>query len=100
GRRVARVPGEPATGVWQPGEEVGALARAYDALVVLDAVSSLGGAPVLVDAWQVDAAYSGSQKCLSAPPGLAPVTMSERARAAIGRRRPKVRRWYLDLTMM
>ena len=97
---VALVHVETSTGVWQPVEEIAALARAHDALVVLDAVSSLGGAPVLVDAWQVDAAYSGSQKCLSAPPGLAPVTMSERARAAIGKRRTKVQSWYLDLTMI
>lgn len=97
---VALVHIETSTGVWQPVEEIAALARAHDALVVLDAVSSLGGVPVPVDAWQVDAVYSGSQKCLSAPPGLAPVTMNERARAAIGRRRTKVQSWYLDLTMI
>ncbi|HEY8418228.1 MAG TPA: alanine--glyoxylate aminotransferase family protein [Limnochordales bacterium] len=97
---VALVHVETSTGVMQPVEEIARLARAYDALVVLDAVSSLGGAPVLVDDWQVDAAYSGSQKCISAPPGLAPVTMNERARAAIGRRRTKVQSWYLDLTMI
>jgi len=97
---VALVHVETSTGVMQPVEEIARLARAHDALVVLDAVSSLGGAPVLVDEWQVDAAYSGSQKCISAPPGLAPVTINERARAAIARRRTKVQSWYLDLTMI
>ncbi|HLT58102.1 MAG: alanine--glyoxylate aminotransferase family protein [Limnochordales bacterium] len=97
---VALVHVETSTGVWQPVEDIAALARAHDALVVLDAVSSLGGVPVPVDQWQVDAAYSGSQKCLGAPPGLAPVTMSPRAREAIGRRRTKVQSWYLDLTMI
>lgn len=97
---VALVHVETSTGVRQPVEDIARLAHEHGALVVLDAVSSLGGAPVPVDEWQVDAAYSGSQKCISAPPGLAPVTLNERARAAIGQRRTKVQSWYLDLTMI
>lgn len=97
---IALVHVETSTGVWQPVEDIAALARAHDSLFVLDAVSSLGGVPVSVDRWGVDAAYSGSQKCLSAPPGLAPVTMSERARQAMHARKSSVQSWYLDLTMI
>src|SRR5205085_5026305 len=60
----------------------------------------LGGVPVEVDAWQFDAVYSGTQKCLSCPPGLAPVTFSPRAVAAIERRKTKIASWYLDMTMV
>src|SRR5206468_1527096 len=61
---------------------------------------SLGGVPVEIDRWGIDAAYSGTQKCLSCPPGLAPVTFGPRALEALGRRRTRVQSWYLDLTLL
>lgn len=91
---------ETSTGVWQPVEEIGRLAREYDCLFVLDTVTSLTGVPVDIDKWGVDAAYSGTQKCLSCPPGLSPVTISERARNALHARNSKVQSWYLDLSMI
>jgi len=69
-------------------------------LLLVDAVTSLGGVPVEVDAWQIDAVYSGTQKCLSCPPGLAPVSFSERAVRAIQQRKTKVRSWYLDVGLL
>lgn len=97
---VAVVHVETSTGIWQPLEDIARLVRQHDSLFVVDAVTSLGGVPVLIDKWGVDAAYSGSQKCLSCPPGLSPVTLSERARQALHARRSKVQSWYLDLTMI
>jgi alanine-glyoxylate transaminase/serine-glyoxylate transaminase/serine-pyruvate transaminase len=70
------------------------------ALIAVDCVTSLGGQPVEVDGWQLDAVYSGTQKCLSCPPGLAPVTFSDRAVAAIDARKMKVQSWYLDMQMV
>jgi alanine-glyoxylate transaminase/serine-glyoxylate transaminase/serine-pyruvate transaminase len=67
---------------------------------VLDCVTSLGGTPVKLDDWQVDAAYSGTQKCLSCPPGLSPVSFSEKAEAKLKSRKTPVQSWYLDLTMI
>lgn len=97
---VALVHLETSTGIWQPVEHIAALAKEHDALFVLDTVTSLGGVPVEIDKWGVDAAYSGTQKCLSCPPGLSPVTVSERARKALHNRRGKVQSWYLDLSMI
>jgi alanine-glyoxylate transaminase/serine-glyoxylate transaminase/serine-pyruvate transaminase len=97
---VAIVHAETSTGAWQPLEEIGALTRAADALFVVDAVTSLGGCPVRVDAWGIDACYSGTQKCLSCPPGLAPITLNQRALGALRGRKGKVQSWYLDLTMI
>ena len=91
---------ETSTGAWQPIEGLGALCHEFDTLLLLDTVTSLGGIPVEVDAWGVDAVYSGTQKCLSCPPGLAPVSFSDRAVAAIDRRKAKVQSWYLDVTMI
>jgi alanine-glyoxylate transaminase/serine-glyoxylate transaminase/serine-pyruvate transaminase len=67
---------------------------------VLDCVTSLGGLPVALDAWGVDAAYSATQKCLSCPPGLAPASFSERALARVARRRAPVASWYFDLGLL
>jgi alanine-glyoxylate transaminase/serine-glyoxylate transaminase/serine-pyruvate transaminase len=67
---------------------------------MVDAVTSLGGCPLQVDAWGIDACYSGTQKCLSCPPGLAPITFSPAAVEVIHQRKSKVRSWYLDLTMI
>jgi alanine-glyoxylate transaminase/serine-glyoxylate transaminase/serine-pyruvate transaminase len=97
---VALVHAETSTGAWQPLEEIGRLVRGADTLFVVDTVTSLGGCPVRVDDWSIDAAYSGTQKCLSCPPGLAPLTFGPRAVAALHRRRTKVQSWYLDLTMI
>src|SRR5438445_2176004 len=91
---------ETSTGAWQPVAELGKLCHEFDTLLLLDTVTSLGGAPVEVDAWGVDAVYSGTQKCLSCPPGLSPVSFSPRAVEVINRRKTKVQSWYLDMTMV
>jgi alanine-glyoxylate transaminase/serine-glyoxylate transaminase/serine-pyruvate transaminase len=91
---------ETSTGAWQPLEGLGALCREFDALLIADTVTSLGCVPVEVDAWGLDAVYSCSQKGLSCPPGLSPVTFCVRAAEAIKRRKTKVQSWYLDLTML
>lgn len=98
---LAIVHAETSTGVLQPGiAEIAAAAHQAGALLVLDTVTSLGGVPVQVDAWDVDIAYSGTQKCLSAPPGLAPLTVSPRARQVLRSRRTPVANWYLDLSQL
>jgi len=76
------------------------LARRHDCLSIVDAVTSLGGIPLRVDDWGVDAVYSGSQKCLSCTPGLAPVSFSERAVARIRGRETPVKSWFLDLNLV
>jgi len=99
-RVVSFVHAETSTGVLQPVEEIAAAAREVDALVVLDCVTSLGGLAVELDASGVDAAYSGTQKCLSCPPGLSPVSFSERALERVRARATKVQSWYLDVTLL
>ncbi len=84
----------------QPVDRIGKACYEHNALFLLDCVTSLAGAPVEIDAWQVDAAYSGTQKCLSCPPGLSPVTLSPRAVQRIDQRKQKVQSWYLDLSMI
>ncbi len=91
---------ETSTGAHQPLEEISRLVHDAGALLLVDAVTSLGGLPVEVDAWRIDACYSGTQKCLSCPPGLAPVTFSAAAAEVIRGRRTKVQSWYLDMTMI
>jgi alanine-glyoxylate transaminase / serine-glyoxylate transaminase / serine-pyruvate transaminase len=97
---LAIVHAETSTGAWQPVEGLGALCHEFDALLVVDTVTSLGCVPVALDAWGVDAAYSCSQKGLSCPPGLSPVSFSPRAVEAVGRRKSKVQSWYFDLTLL
>jgi alanine-glyoxylate transaminase/serine-glyoxylate transaminase/serine-pyruvate transaminase len=98
---VALVHAETSTGACQPGiPEIAAAAHRHGALLVLDTVTSLGGLPVEIDAWDVDVSYSGTQKCLSAPPGLSPITVSPRAREVLHNRRTPVANWYLDLSMV
>jgi alanine-glyoxylate transaminase/serine-glyoxylate transaminase/serine-pyruvate transaminase len=97
---VALVHAETSTGAHQPLDRIGAAAHANGALFLVDCVTSLGGAPVEIDQWGVDAAYSGTQKCLSCPPGLSPVTFSARAMERLAARRTKVQSWYLDLSMI
>ncbi|MCL5257047.1 MAG: alanine--glyoxylate aminotransferase family protein [Chloroflexi bacterium] len=96
---VATVHGETSTGVEQPVAEIGRMVRDAGAYMVLDTVASLGGPQVKVDEWLVDVCYSGSQKCLSAPPGLAPITFSDRAVQMIRSRKTPVQSWYFDITM-
>jgi len=97
---VAVVHGETSTGVLQPLEPIARLAREHDALLMADCVVTLGGSEVAVDRWGVDVAVAGTQKCLSCPSGLAPVTYNARAAAALSRRRVKVRSNYLDLAQL
>ena len=99
-RVVAFVHAETSTGVLQPVEEIAAAARRAGAYLVLDCVTSLGGLPVSLDAWGVDAAYSGTQKCLSCPPGLSPVSFSARAVERVRARRTPVQSWYFDVTLL
>lgn len=97
---VGIVHAETSTGAWQPIEEISRIVHAAGALLVLDCVTSLGGLPVKIDEWEVDAAYSGTQKCLSCPPGLAPVTFSSRAVETMDQRQTKVASWYFDMSMV
>lgn len=97
---VGIVHAETSTGAWQPLEEISQIVHEAGALLLADCVTSLGGVPVEVDDWGLDAVYSGTQKCLSCPPGLAPVTFSPRAVEAIDNRKTKIASWYLDLTMV
>ena len=99
-RLVAIVHAETSTGAWQSVPEIAKLAHDAGALIVLDTVTSLGGCPVDIDDWGIDAAYSGTQKCISAPPGLAPVTFNQRAVSVFQHRKVKVQSWYLDLNMI
>jgi len=94
---VAVIHGETSTGVLQPLAEIARIAHARDALLVADCVVTLGGCAVAVDDWGVDVAVAGTQKCLSCPSGLAPVTYNERAEALIRARRSRIRSNYLDL---
>ncbi|MBI1839874.1 MAG: alanine--glyoxylate aminotransferase family protein [Verrucomicrobia bacterium] len=97
---VAVVHAETSTGALTPVEEISKLARDAGALFLLDAVTSLGGCPVRTDDWNVDAIYSGTQKCLSCPPGLSPVSLSPRALETAARRKKKVQSWYLDVNLL
>ncbi|MEB3198993.1 MAG: alanine--glyoxylate aminotransferase family protein [Synechococcaceae cyanobacterium] len=97
---LAMVHAETSTGVCQPMEGIGEACRRHDCLLLLDTVTSLGGVPLHLDAWQVDLAYSCSQKGLSCPPGLGPFTMGPRAEAKLSSRRGKVPNWYLDVSLL
>jgi len=97
---VVVVHAETSTGAWQPLEPIGTICRAHEALFLVDAVTSLGGMPVDVDRWGIDACYSATQKCLSCPPGLAPFTLSPRAVSAMKGRRTPCQSWYLDMGLV
>ncbi|HAR67861.1 MAG TPA: alanine--glyoxylate aminotransferase [Lentisphaeria bacterium] len=97
---VCIVHAETSTGVLQPLEEIANLAHEHEALIVVDTVTSFCGSALEVDAWGLDAVYTGTQKCLSAPPGISPVTFSERAVAVMDARKTKVQSWFLDLSMV
>ena len=97
---VALVHAETSTGALQPLDEIAAVVHANGALFLVDAVTSLGGLPVRVDEVGIDICYSGSQKCLGCPPGLAPVTLSPAAEEALSRRNAPMPGWYLDLSLL
>ena len=97
---LAFVHAETSTGAQSDGAALAAIARKHGALVIMDCVTSLGGTPVLIDAWGIDAAYSGSQKCLSCTPGLSPVTFSERAIEKVKVRKTPVQSWFMDLNLV
>jgi alanine-glyoxylate transaminase/serine-glyoxylate transaminase/serine-pyruvate transaminase len=97
---VAVVHAETSTGALTPVEEISKLTHEAGALFLIDTVTSLGGCPVRIDDWGVDAVYSGTQKCLSCPPGLAPVSLSPRAMEVATKRKKKVQSWYLDMNML
>ena len=97
---VAFVHAETSTGVLSDAKAIAAVAARHGALVIMDAVTSLAGVPVELDAWGIDAAYSGTQKCLSCPPGLSPVSFSPRAIEHIKARKTKVLSWFLDVTQV
>ena len=97
---VALVHAETSTGVLQPVEEIAKCARECDAIVVLDTVTSLGGVPVLIDEWGIDVSHSASQKCIGAPPGLAPVTFNNRAIKVLKSRKRPCRSWYFDALLV
>jgi alanine-glyoxylate transaminase/serine-glyoxylate transaminase/serine-pyruvate transaminase len=97
---VAIVHAETSTGAMQPLEDIGGICRESGRLFLVDCVTSLGGERLEVDDWGIDIAYSGTQKCLSCPPGLAPVTFSERAVEKLRARKRKAVSWYLDLSMI
>ena len=99
-RIVAVVHAETSTGVLNPVDEIGKLLKGKDAIYLVDTVTSLGGTEVRMDDWNIDALYSGTQKCLSCPPGLAPLSFSEKAMAKLNGRKTKVPNWYLDLSMI
>jgi alanine-glyoxylate transaminase/serine-glyoxylate transaminase/serine-pyruvate transaminase len=97
---VAIVHAETSTGVRQPIKEISRIAHERGALLVVDTVTSLAGCDVQVDGWNIDACYSGTQKCLSCPPGLSPVSFGQKAVDALHARKRKVSSWYLDLSMI
>ena len=97
---VGIVHAETSTGALQPLEDIAGIVHDAGALLLVDCVTSLGGLPVEIDRVGIDAAYSGTQKCLSCPPGLAPVTFGPRALEAMDARKGKVSSWYLDVSML
>lgn len=97
---LAFVHAETSTGVRSDAAALCALARRHGALSIVDCVTSLGGVPVDAAAWDADVLYSGTQKCLSAPPGLSPVAFSRRALEAVAARKTPVRNWLLDVSLL
>jgi alanine-glyoxylate transaminase/serine-glyoxylate transaminase/serine-pyruvate transaminase len=97
---VAFVHAETSTGVLSDAKALVEIAHKYDALTIVDTVTSLGGSPVLVDEWGIDAAYSASQKCLSCTPGLSPVTLSQRVVDYVKARKEKIHSWFMDMNLL
>jgi len=99
-RIVAFVHAETSTGVQSDAKALVDIAHQYDALTIVDAVTSLGGVPVLVDEWGIDAIYSASQKCLSCTPGLSPVSFSDRVVEYVKARKDKIHSWFMDMNLL
>lgn len=99
-KAVAIVHAETSTGVLQPLAEISRIVHGHGALLLVDAVTSLGGCELRIDDWGIDVCYSATQKCLSAPPGMAPVTFSPQAMDVIAARRTPVASWYVDITLL
>ncbi len=99
-RVVAFVHAETSTGAQSDAETLVQIAHRHDCLTIVDAVTSLGGTPVKVDEWEIDAIYSGTQKCLSCTPGISPVSFNEQAQEKIRNRDHKVQSWFLDLNLV
>jgi alanine-glyoxylate transaminase/serine-glyoxylate transaminase/serine-pyruvate transaminase len=97
---VGIVMAETSTGARQPIEEISRIVHDGGSMLLVDTVTALGGIPIEVDVWGIDAIYSGTQKCLSCPPGLAPVSFNDRAMDVIKNRKTKVQSWYLDVSML
>ena len=97
---AAIVHGETSTGMWQPLEEISRVCRAHEVLLVVDAVVTLGGVPVEVDAWHLDVCSAGTQKCVGCPSGMAPISYNEQAEKAMAGRRSRIISNYLDLTQL
>jgi len=99
-KALAFVHAETSTGARSDAEALAKIARDNDALVIMDTVTGLAGIPVEVDAWGIDCAYSGTQKCLSCTPGIAPITFSKKAQEVIANRKTKVQSWFLDMQLI
>lgn len=99
-KAVAFVHAETSTGVQSDAAAIAKLARKHQCLTIMDTVTSLGGTPIYIDEWGIDAVYSGSQKCLSCTPGLSPVSFSDKAARVIQQRQNKVQSWFLDLNLV
>jgi len=97
---ITLVHAETSTGVLQPMDDIVKLADEHGVMILLDTVTSLGGVEVKMDEWGLDAAYSCSQKCIGCPPGLAPISFSDRAIEAVRNRKQPVTSWYLDITLL
>ena len=99
-RVVAFVHAETSTGCASDAKAIAEAAHRHDAMVIVDAVTSLGGSPIKVKEWDLDAVYSGSQKCLSCTPGLSPITFSDRVVDHVKNRKSKVQSWFMDLNLI
>lgn len=97
---VSFVHAETSTGALSNIKELAEISHTYNCLVIADTVTSLGGVPVKIDEWQIDAVYSGTQKCISCPPGLSPVSFNERALHFIKNRKTKVQSWFMDINLI
>ena len=97
---LAFVHAETSTGVCSDAMELSNLAKSYDCLTIMDTVTSLAGIPIHLDDWKIDAVYSGSQKCLSCPPGLSPLSFSENALTVVKNRKTKIQSWFMDLSLV
>jgi alanine-glyoxylate transaminase / serine-glyoxylate transaminase / serine-pyruvate transaminase len=97
---VTVVHAETSTGILQPLEDICRIAHEHGALVVVDAVTSMAGCPLLIDEWDVDVCFAGTQKCIGAPPGLAPITLNARAMERIRNRKTPVQSWYFDMSLV